>query len=770
VIHTEFSTYKVERSEGKLPYRQVATNGTAARTIESVAAGPLWMSKAEQDAAAALRTSLKHDDDGAGPHGSAYPGDVRSNRAAATQPAVASRCDTYMPAPEAFGPPPNSSKAVLTAFGLGAPPQLEDACRALCDALPPCAGITIVAGSGGGTCVLVDSAGASTAAGARPFPARSWHRVRATEAPAAFSWWVAPPTLHVFQDSMPTSARYCPPQKSMTLAGARGERENSQVVLWAAADKTVRIVLKNSAAVARIEWYTVGFVQRNASTIAPNADYPFVQPLYPSEKVLDRVWYPDVLLPPGNNSAVQLSAGLAQPVWFSADISKHASSGNSSSTVQILDDMTGQLLAEVNLTLEVWEMQPLDAELGSFVDVVGFDDHSLSLLYPATARSTSSSIALLANATTAFNKALCDHRMPPTMGITGSGWAAPTDEAMEAAFMEHFTMLVDPARCNQRLALLMMCGTSANATSSYVDTVIDKLAPRVEAAEKAGLLGKAFVYAFDESHDDHIPAIAALFGAIKERWPGLSTLSVLDWQTEADLAEIRSLPIDIWVVTYSILGLSSANSAIDMFRQSQPVNSSVRNREVWGYHCWGPHGLPCPHEDGRCQDSRLVNETAGNNGVYPNTFVDVPVIQSRLLRGFLPLVQNWTGWLYWYSNFAFANPGYAHTDARFIELNSLSHTAFDPTVQSEPGAYEDGNLIYPGVAGPVISQRLANWRDGAEDHALFARLTRIDAAAAFRISRKLVTNSTFAHASWETIEAARAEAARLISAWQVVSQ
>lgn len=234
-----------------------------------------------------------------------------------------------------------------------------------------------------------------------------------------------------------------------------------------------------------------------------------------------------------------------------------------------------------------------------------------------------------------------------------------------------------------------------NASSAYVDSVIARLAPRVAAVKQAGLLNKAYVYAFDESHTDHIPAIIALFSRIKQRWPGLRTLSVLDWSTHGygGVTPI-ALPIDIWVVGYSFPGLSGAAEDIQRFRESRPVRpSTVPNREVWGYHCWGPHGLPCSTEDGRCQDSRLVNESAGNNGVYPNTFLDVPVIQSRLLRGFLPLVQNWTGWLYWYSNWAFANPGYAHTDTRFVELDSMAHSTFDPTVQSEPGAYEDGNMM-----------------------------------------------------------------------------
>ena len=81
-----------------------------------------------------------------------------------------------------------------------------------------------------------------------------------------------------------------------------------------------------------------------------------------------------------------------------------------------------------------------------------------------------------------------------------------------------------------------------------MNATLERFAPRFAALRAAGLLSRAFVYAFDESPPDHEPALRALFGAVKARWPELRTLAVLPWAPSADL------PLDIWVVQYGILG------------------------------------------------------------------------------------------------------------------------------------------------------------------------------------------------------------------------
>ena len=80
---------------------------------------------------------------------------------------------------------------------------------------------------------------------------------------------------------------------------------------------------------------------------------------------------------------------------------------------------------------------------------------------------------------------------------------------------------------------------------------------------------------------------------------------------------------------------------------------------------------------------------------------------------------------------------------------------------TEYGAFEDGNLVYPGRQGPVLSLRLVNWRDGAEDHALLSLLRAHDSATAVALAARLVTNSTHHVGEYGVLDRTRRAAAAL---------
>ena len=81
---------------------------------------------------------------------------------------------------------------------------------------------------------------------------------------------------------------------------------------------------------------------------------------------------------------------------------------------------------------------------------------------------------------------------------------------------------------------------------------------------------------------------------------------------------------------------------------------------------------------------------------------------------------------------------------------------------TEYGAFEDGNLVYPGRQGPVLSLRLVNWRDGAEDHALLSLLRAHDSATAVALAARLVTNSTHHVGEYGVLDRTRRAAAALL--------
>ena len=107
-----------------------------------------------------------------------------------------------------------------------------------------------------------------------------------------------------------------------------------------------------------------------------------------------------------------------------------------------------------------------------------------------------------------------------------------------------------------------------------------------------------------------------------------------------------------------------------------------------------------------------------------------------------------------YTNWEFGNNRELDTGG-FIELDDLARSGWDPAVPTEYGSFEDGNLVYPGKHGPVLSIRLANWRDGAEDHALLSLLKARDPPAARAIAEQLVTNSTWHVGEYAVMDRAR---------------
>ena len=65
------------------------------------------------------------------------------------------------------------------------------------------------------------------------------------------------------------------------------------------------------------------------------------------------------------------------------------------------------------------------------------------------------------------------------------------------------------------------------------------------------VLPPAAVYGFDEMPEQFNRSVYEIFGGLKKKWPSLTTMAVLDWQTfPADL------PLDIWVDEYADYGSS----------------------------------------------------------------------------------------------------------------------------------------------------------------------------------------------------------------------
>jgi hypothetical protein len=283
-----------------------------------------------------------------------------------------------------------------------------------------------------------------------------------------------------------------------------------------------------------------------------------------------------------------------------------------------------------------------------------------------------------------------------------------------------------------------------NITETYVKKSLDAIAPRMEQLKAAGLLSRGYIYAFDESKEGYSDALRLLFGEVKQRWPEVSTLSVLNWTPTPDM------PLDIWVTLYPNLDEPAFQSARVAFQNA--------GKQVWGYHCVAP-----------------------SQPQFLNTFLDVPSAKSRLL----PLVgalHNLTGWLFWYTNWGSRHAPSATDSAtgRLVPLPELSvegRSLYDPLVgpvdpQGRPlpdhSTNEDGNWVYAGLPdgpdggeGPLASQRLELWRLGMEDLAL---LKLLGPAEARELAQKLVRSGVDYTFNATLLEETRAEAvARLLA-------
>ena len=66
---------------------------------------------------------------------------------------------------------------------------------------------------------------------------------------------------------------------------------------------------------------------------------------------------------------------------------------------------------------------------------------------------------------------------------------------------------------------------------NYVADVIEQLAPTMDDLSKLGLINKSYVYGFDEMPEIYNQSVYDIFGGLKKKWPSLTTMAVLDWET-----------------------------------------------------------------------------------------------------------------------------------------------------------------------------------------------------------------------------------------------
>lgn len=259
-------------------------------------------------------------------------------------------------------------------------------------------------------------------------------------------------------------------------------------------------------------------------------------------------------------------------------------------------------------------------------------------------------------------------------------------------------------------------------TPAFKKKLIAKLDPYVAELKKRDLTGKAYVYTFDERGKDFWPIITEYFGLIKSRY-GIQTLTTA--KVPLDPAIMKKLNVD-WNCPLSPL-----------YDYDQAEKCRRAGLEVWAYVCGGPRAP------------------------YANWLADDPLIEARVIW-WQAYHQQMDGFLYWGLNIW----GRAHNDRPIDPDKDGPRLAWSITTGGRhERLHGDGELLYPGIDGPIGSIRLANIRDGIDDYEYLWLLARKQGLPAARAACLPVTRNltTFTHDP-AVLRAQRAQIAARITA------
>lgn len=251
------------------------------------------------------------------------------------------------------------------------------------------------------------------------------------------------------------------------------------------------------------------------------------------------------------------------------------------------------------------------------------------------------------------------------------------------------------------------CKGDVNQTRLQAD--ISRVTEQVAELKADGWTeGSIYAYGRDESPSNCKKLLAELYGAYKKAVPDIKIIAATDWPVKEVTPDF---PMDAWVHLYHEYNEEAAKKWIDA------------GKEYWGYHCIEPSG-------------------AHNL----NTFIEKPLIDARLLFWYAA-GRRYQGWLFWATDL-WKDCKEKDVKHHVMGLGNASHPAlldFDPAsyiwCPALPNIWVngDGYITYPGVHGPINTQRLEGIRDGLEDWEMF-RLLQPDAPKSD--DRSAITNFT----------------------------
>jgi hypothetical protein len=195
---------------------------------------------------------------------------------------------------------------------------------------------------------------------------------------------------------------------------------------------------------------------------------------------------------------------------------------------------------------------------------------------------------------------------------------------------------------------------------------------RLAAATQAGLRQSCYLYLFDEAGAEWTPAMQQIAAAFKQSYPDLPLLTTAHraWYAEGSVRDGGETiaGIDWWCPLLFHYDLAQAEAA------------RRHGKQVWWYTCNSP------------------------NKPFPNVLMTHPLMDIRLLMGFMAFAYKTDGFLY-----------YATSGGPYVSLPAIESGPYT-TWPIEDNAHN--HLYQKGPAGPLPSLRLEALRDGLEDYDL----------------------------------------------------
>ena len=451
-------------------------------------------------------------------------------------------------------------------------------------------------------------------------------------------------------------------------------------------------------------------------------------------------WYPDALFDVPAGGIPLIPKGKTQPIFIEACVPYGTAAGNYSGEFQLAGN---GISYGISVDVEVWSIDiPKTNASDAFGTAFSWGSTGqweLEKWYGPQSRQLQN----MTNAEIwrAWMPFLSKHRIP------GDDWynqaPRPTEEMLYR---------VETGSRQMNLMNSAFWSGSGIGPNGYNETVSKEmtakilalLEPTIANLTAEGHFDKLVAYGFDEfcgrPKAGGCPGnqtIYDLYGALQNRWPGLKTMATLQWDSlPADL------PVTIWVDEVSDYYDGEADPSKWPASYKIPSEkekarlawlATGKEKEYWWYWCLDP-------EDDH----------------YMNTFVERRVIDSRLLF-WLAALHGIQGMLYYSVNNQWsqscgecATVAYHGVDptpackigcgagcptlrdcqtADMLRINNTARTLFSPVGFHGPnnaplagGTNGGGQIVYPGIRGPIASNRLVNIADGIEDLQLFKML------------------------------------------------